>query len=85
MQVAERIRMNLRLLTITTQGGKSVPVPTVSQGIAIFAEATSGEKLVDLADQRLYLAKGRGRNQIEPEAAYWNPVNPTGSIASPAN
>jgi diguanylate cyclase (GGDEF)-like protein len=85
MQVAERIRMNLRLLTITTQGGKSVPVPTVSQGIAIFAEATSGEKLVDLADQRLYLAKGRGRNQIEPEAAYWNPVNPTGSIASLAN
>jgi diguanylate cyclase (GGDEF)-like protein len=78
-QVAERIRMNLRSMMITTQDGKSIPMPTVSQGIAIYTEASSGEKLVDLADQRLYQAKDRGRNQIEPEAAFWNPVNPASS------
>jgi diguanylate cyclase (GGDEF)-like protein len=85
MQVAERIRLNLRTLKITTQDGKSIPVPTVSQGIAIYAEASSGEKLVDLADQRLYLAKERGRNQIEPDAAYWNPVNPAPTADSSTN
>ena len=60
-------------------------MPTVSQGIAIYAEASSGEKLVDLADQRLYLAKARGRNQIEPQAAYWSQVNPASASASSAS
>jgi diguanylate cyclase (GGDEF)-like protein len=77
MQVAERIRTNLRALVIKTQNGRSIPMPTVSQGIAVYAEASSGEKLVDLADQRLYLAKARGRDQIEPGTASWEAVNPT--------
>jgi diguanylate cyclase (GGDEF)-like protein len=80
MQVAERIRMNLRLLAVTTQDGRSIPMPTVSQGIAIFAEVSGGEQLVDLADRRLYLAKARGRDQIEPQAAYWSQANPTGAF-----
>jgi len=29
-------------------------------------------KLVDLADRRLYIAKDRGRNQIEPAASHWD-------------
>jgi PleD family two-component response regulator len=82
MQIADRIRQNLRALTITTQDGRSIPMPTVSQGIAVFAEASSGEKLVDLADQRLYLAKGRGRDQIEPQAAYWTQEDPVNTSAS---
>ena len=73
-QVAERIRMTLRTLTISTIDEETIPVPTVSQGIAIFSEVDSGEKLLDLADQRLYLAKGRGRDQIEPDASHWNIV-----------
>jgi diguanylate cyclase (GGDEF)-like protein len=85
MQVAERIRLILRSLAITTQDGRSIPMPTVSQGIAIYAEASSGEKLVDLADQRLYQAKARGRDQIEPTAAYWSQANLIGSSTSPAN
>jgi diguanylate cyclase (GGDEF)-like protein len=85
MQVAERIRMNLRSLTITTQDGRSIPMPTVSQGIAIYAEASTGEKLVDLADQRLYMAKERGRNQIEPDAAYWTLRNLETAAAGSTN
>jgi GGDEF domain-containing protein len=27
--------------------------------------------LIDVADRRLYVAKERGRNQIEPEAEFW--------------
>ena len=79
MQVAERIRMNLRLLAVTMQDGRSIPMPTVSQGIAIFAEVSGGEQLVDLADRRLYLAKARGRDQIEPQDAYWSQANSTGA------
>jgi diguanylate cyclase (GGDEF)-like protein len=85
MHVAERIRLNLRSLAITTQDGRSIPMPTVSQGIAIYAEASSGEMLVDLADQRLYQAKARGRDQIEPLAAYWSQANPEGAATGLAN
>jgi diguanylate cyclase (GGDEF)-like protein len=67
-QIAARIRDTLSTLTVQNKEGKPVPVPTVSQGIAIFPEeATDIIELIDLADKRLYIAKDRGRNQIEPE------------------
>jgi len=51
---------------------RSIPVPTVSQGIAIYpTEEDEVYHLIDLADRRLYVAKVRGRNQIEPEKNYW--------------
>lgn len=28
--------------------------------------------LIDLADRRLYIAKERGRDQIEPDPDYWD-------------
>jgi len=44
----------------------TIPIPTVSQGIAIFpAETEDITKLIDLADKRLYIAKERGRDQVE--------------------
>ena len=46
---------------------KTIPFPTVSQGIAVFPNETSDiSNLIDIADGRLYIAKERGRNQIEP-------------------
>lgn len=60
-------------------------MPTVSQGIAVYAETSSGEKLVDLADQRLYMAKARGRDQIEPDIAFWDPVNIAPASTSSTN
>ena len=47
-------------------------VSRVSQGIAIYPiEADEIYRLIDLADRRLYIAKERGRNQIEPDAVHW--------------
>ena len=67
-QVAIRIRETMCTLTVLNKEGKTIPVPTVSQGIAIFPGETKDIiQLIDLADRRLYIAKERGRNQIEPE------------------
>jgi len=71
-QVALRIRQTMLTLTVRDQEQKTIPVPTVSQGIAVFPEETKDMiELIHLADKRLYVAKERGRNQIEPE-----PVKP---------
>ncbi len=75
MQVAERIGQTMAALRIEDREQRTVPVPTVSQGIAIFpVEADEIYRLIDLADRRLYVAKERGRNQIEPDISHWENV-----------
>jgi len=70
--VAERIQMTVSSLTIRDRDGKVLPFPTVSQGFAVFPdEVRDVDGLIDLADQRLYVAKERGRNQIEPKPEHW--------------
>ncbi len=70
--IALRIREKINQMVLNGPGGEQLPMPTVSQGIAVFpAETEDVIKLVDLADQRLYVAKERGRNQIEPQAEHW--------------
>ncbi|MEW6242045.1 MAG: sensor domain-containing diguanylate cyclase, partial [Chloroflexota bacterium] len=72
-QVADRIRQTIAEFKINHENQKALPAPTISQGIAIFPqEADEIFKLIDLADQRLYIAKGRGRNQVEPDPSYWD-------------
>ncbi len=74
-RVALRVRETLLTLTVRVQDQKTVPVPTVSQGLAVYpAEAGNSIELIDLADRRLYLAKDRGRNQIEPDPATWEMI-----------
>jgi diguanylate cyclase (GGDEF)-like protein len=71
--VAERVRQTLQELQIKTPGEKTVPAPTVSLGIAIMPKETNSmEELIHIADQRLYVAKARGRNQTEPPEEYWD-------------
>ena len=71
-QVAERIGETMAALRVEDREQKTIPVPTVSQGIAIYPmEADEIYHLIDLADRRLYIAKERGRNQIEPGIAHW--------------
>ena len=65
--VAERIRQSLSQILLTGRQGQNIPAPTVSQGFAVFPdEANEIFALIDLADQRLYVAKERGRDQVEP-------------------
>lgn len=67
--VAERIRKTLAEFKLKTN--RQFPTPTVSMGIALFPhETTDIAKLIDLADQRLYIAKERGRDQIETAPAF---------------
>lgn len=64
--VATRISNSMRELKISDRDGRTIPAPTVSQGIATFPlETDEIFKLIDLADRRLYIAKNRGRDQIE--------------------
>ena len=81
LQIAVRIRQTMSTLTVRGPDQKTIPVPTISQGIAIFpTERDDVIKLIDLADRRLYLAKQRGRNQIEPESAERETVSPSGNM-----
>ncbi len=73
MQVAERIRGTMASLKFQNESQVTIPIPTMSMGIAVFPLETEDIiKLIDLADHRLYTAKERGRNQIEPASAFWD-------------
>lgn len=76
VHVAERIRQALHDLILKDRENKPIQAPTISQGIAIFPfEATDPFGLIDLADQRLFAAKERGRNEIEPHTDFWSAYN----------
>jgi diguanylate cyclase (GGDEF)-like protein len=64
--VADRIRDTLSKLSPVDRLGRHMPAPTVSQGIAEWGlDAEDADRLVDVADQALYLAKERGRDQVK--------------------
>ena len=74
-QVAKRISETMATLQVQDQDKQRIPVPTISQGIAVFPHETDDiYRLIDMADKRLYIAKERGRNQIEPEASHWSKI-----------
>ncbi|HEY5728507.1 MAG TPA: diguanylate cyclase, partial [Anaerolineales bacterium] len=72
VQIARRIGETMGALRVLDRDQNTVPIPTISQGIAVYPEeADEIYRLIDVADKRLYIAKKRGRNQIEPEAEFW--------------
>jgi len=76
LQVAQRIGETMAALRVEDREQRTIPVPTVSQGIAVYpTEADEIYQLIDLADRRLYVAKERGRNQIEPDASHWEKLH----------
>ena len=74
-QVARRIQKTMQELVLSHPKHKEIPAPTVSQGISVFPdEADEIDRFIYLADQRLYKAKERGRNQIEPDPIHWDHI-----------
>lgn len=64
--VAERLRHGIEEARFSV--GKERTKVTVSVGVASFpADGTTLDALIDMADQRLYTAKGNGRNRVVPE------------------
>lgn len=77
-QIAQRIQKKVNTMTLSGQDGSQLPLPTISQGIALYPdEKDQVMELVDLADKRLYTAKERGRNQIEPPPHHWQKLQET--------
>ncbi|MFT5175931.1 MAG: diguanylate cyclase (GGDEF)-like protein, partial [Gammaproteobacteria bacterium] len=65
--LAERIRAMTEERAIAHAGGNAERVVTLSAGIASLIPSErfgSAQTLVDLADEALYQAKGRGRNRV---------------------
>ena len=74
-QVAKRIQKTMQELVLSHPKHEEIPAPTVSQGISVFPdEADDIDRFIYLADQRLYKAKERGRNQIEPDPSHWDSI-----------
>ena len=65
--IARRIQQSLSEIEFFARDGSAIPAPTVSQGFSVYPnDASETYSLIDVADQRLYIAKNRGRNEIEP-------------------
>jgi diguanylate cyclase (GGDEF)-like protein len=64
--VAERIQAHIGRLAILHENSAVAPLVTLSLGVAslVAAPGMSAEQLIQEADERLYEAKQRGRNQI---------------------
>jgi diguanylate cyclase (GGDEF)-like protein len=73
LQIAKRISETLKNLRVEDLDQRTVPIPTISQGIAMYPDdADEVYRLIDVSDRRLYVAKERGRNQIEPSEDFWD-------------
>ena len=71
-QVANKHRERIEAYPFTDEHGRPIGKKTVSIGVAAFpVDGTTVEQVFKAADQRLYLAKQRGRNRVvsEPEPA----------------
>lgn len=68
VHLAERLRQSIEELDLGNLGGV-----TISTGVAVWTPGDSRKSLVARADQAMYRAKERGRNQVEAEASRGNP------------
>ena len=77
LTVARRIQQTMHQMELEHPDDGRVPAPTVSQGIAILPqESEDAYQLVDMADRRLYVAKSRGRNEVEAGMEQGQPTLP---------
>jgi diguanylate cyclase (GGDEF)-like protein len=67
LQLAERLRVAIEELHIPLCGDEGADQlrVTISIGVATQARQESWEQLLERADQALYSAKNKGRNQVQ--------------------
>ena len=67
-RIAERIRSRVEKTSIKSAAGEVIPI-SLSIGAAMFNGHPDYERLIQMADEALYIAKKRGRNCVE----LWRP------------
>jgi len=65
LRIAERLRLSVELMSLTTLTAGAVDKVTISCGVAPLALESSLDTLVQSADSALYRAKEKGRNRVE--------------------
>lgn len=68
LRIAERIRARVEKTNIKAPDGESIPL-SLSIGAAMFSGHPDYERLIQVADEALYIAKKKGRNRVE----LWKP------------
>lgn len=75
IHVAENIRQSVEALYIVSENrGENIGKITVSIGVASFQMGEPLSRLIERADQALYLAKANGRNQVMSEDDLYAPL-----------
>lgn len=64
LRTAERIRLRVEKTKIKAANGDDIPL-SLSIGAAMFSGHPDYERLIQMADEALYIAKRRGRNRVE--------------------
>jgi diguanylate cyclase (GGDEF)-like protein len=69
--VAEKLRLLVAETPLSVEGEENPVQITLTVGVASLScvegeESPRGRELIELADRRLYRAKGNGRNRVEP-------------------